>query len=100
MQRELVERAIGGDREAFSSLMRASAPRQYAVATLILRDADRAQDAVQEAFVSAWKGLSALRNPDAWPAWLHRLTVRACFASSDDERLTCKQAPASSLLIA
>jgi RNA polymerase sigma-70 factor (ECF subfamily) len=56
------------------------------VAHLILRDADRAQDAVQEAFVSAWKGLSALRDPDAWGAWLHRLTVRACFAAARREK--------------
>jgi RNA polymerase sigma-70 factor (ECF subfamily) len=79
MQRELVERAIGGDRDAFSELVSASLSRQYAIATLILRDGDRAQDAVQEALVSAWRGLSALRDADAWEAWLHRLTVRACF---------------------
>jgi RNA polymerase sigma-70 factor (ECF subfamily) len=79
MQRELVRRAIDGDREAFADLVRSSASRQYALATLILRDGDRAQDAVQEALVSAWKGLSALRDPDAWDAWLRRLTVRACF---------------------
>ena len=65
MQRELVQRAIGGDFEAFSSLVRASTSRQYAIATLILRDGDRAQDAVQEALVSAWKGMRALRDPDA-----------------------------------
>lgn len=35
MQRELVERAIGGDRDAFSSLMRASAPRQLAAPPLV-----------------------------------------------------------------
>lgn len=81
MTRELVRQAIDGDREAFSELMRASASRQYAVATLILRDRIRAQDAVQDAFVAAWKGLSALRDPDAWEAWLHRLTVRHCFHS-------------------
>jgi RNA polymerase sigma-70 factor (ECF subfamily) len=79
MERALVERAIAGDREAFSDLVRASTARQHALATLILRDGDRAQDAVQEALVSAWKGLRALRDPDAWDAWLNRLTVRACF---------------------
>jgi RNA polymerase sigma factor (sigma-70 family) len=47
MQRELVQRAIDGDREAFSDLVRAAASSQYALATLILRDRDRAQDAVQ-----------------------------------------------------
>jgi RNA polymerase sigma-70 factor, ECF subfamily len=79
MQRTLVERAMGGDRDAFADLVRSSAARQYALATLILHDGDRAQDAVQEALVSAWNGLGALRDPDAWDAWLHRLTVRACF---------------------
>ena len=86
MQRELVERAIGGDYDAFAELVRASAPRQYAIATLIVRDADRAQDAVQDALVAAWRGLSALRDPDAWDAWLHRLTVRACYVSARREK--------------
>jgi len=82
MNRQLVERAIGGDFDAFSDLVAASASRQYAVATLILRDRERAHDAVQEALVRAWRGLSALRDPDAWDAWVHRLTVRACFESA------------------
>lgn len=77
MQRELVERARSGDHEAFSDLARASMDRLYALATLILRDADRAQDVVQEALISAWRDMRALRDPDAWEAWLHRLTVRA-----------------------
>ena len=62
MQRELVERAIGGDQDAFSSLVDASIDRLYAVATLILRDSDRAQDAVQDALVSAWKDVRSLRR--------------------------------------
>jgi RNA polymerase sigma-70 factor (ECF subfamily) len=86
MQRELVQRAQQGDGEAFSSLARASLHRQYAVATLILRDGDRAQDAVQEALVTAWRDLRALRDPDAWDAWLYRLTVRACHRLARSER--------------
>ena len=82
MQRELVERAIGAISEAFSSLVDASVDRLYAVATLILRDGDRAQDAVQEALVSAWRDVRALRDPDAWDAWLHRLTVWACYRAA------------------
>lgn len=79
MTRELVRQAMEGDRAAFSELMRSSLARQHAIANLILRDRGRAEDAVQEAFVAAWRGLSALRNPDAWEAWLQRLTVRSCF---------------------
>src|SRR5262245_31434377 len=86
MQRELVERARSGDTDAFADLARASMDRLYAIASLILRDGDRAQDAVQDALVSAWKDLRALRDPDAWDAWLHRLTVRACYRLARRER--------------
>jgi RNA polymerase sigma-70 factor (ECF subfamily) len=79
MQRQLVDRAQAGDHDAFSVLVRASFPRLYGVANLILRDPDRAQDAVQEALVLAWRHIGALRDADAWDAWLHRLTVRACY---------------------
>ena len=51
MQRALVERAQSGDHEAFSVLVRTSYPRLYGVANLVLRDRDRAQDAVQDALV-------------------------------------------------
>jgi RNA polymerase sigma-70 factor (ECF subfamily) len=86
MQRELVERAIGGDQDAFSNLVDASVDRLYAVATLIMRDPDRAQDAVQDALVSAWRDVRALRDPDAWGPWLNRLTVWACFRAAKKER--------------
>lgn len=79
MQVELVERARSGDHEAFSELARASFGRLFGVAKLILRDPDRAQDAVQEALVLAWKHVRAIRDPEAWDAWLYRLTVRACY---------------------
>jgi RNA polymerase sigma-70 factor (ECF subfamily) len=75
MQRELVRRAIEGDHDAFSDLVDASVDCLHAVANLILRDSDRAQDAVQDALVSAWKDMRALRDPDAWDAWIHRITV-------------------------
>lgn len=86
MQRQLVERAQAGDHDAFSVLVRASSPRLYGIANLILRDPDRAQDAVQEALVLAWRHIGALRDPEAWQAWLHRLTVRACYRWARDVR--------------
>lgn len=79
MDRALVERARDGDHEAFAALVTASSGPLYAVATLILRDGDRARDAVQEALVGAWRGIRAVREPAAWEAWLHRLVVRACY---------------------
>jgi RNA polymerase sigma-70 factor (ECF subfamily) len=85
-QRELVERARSGDLDAFDDLARASITRLYAIATLILRDTQRAQDAVQESLLRAWQDIHALRDPDAWDAWLHRLTVRACYKLARRER--------------
>jgi RNA polymerase sigma factor (sigma-70 family) len=79
MQVELVERARSGDHEAFAALAKESFARLYGAAKLILRDQDRAQDAVQEALVLAWKHVQAIRDPEAWDAWLYRLTVRACY---------------------
>ena len=86
MQIELVERARAGDHDAFSVLVRASTPRLYGAAKLILRDPDRAQDAVQEALVLAWRHVRALRDPQAWDAWLYRLTVRACYRLAQTNR--------------
>ena len=79
MQRELVERAKAGDRDAFAELQRGSIDKLYAIARLILRDSDRAQDATQEAFIAAWRRVSGLRDPDAWDAWIRRLLVNACY---------------------
>lgn len=86
MQRELVERAMAGDFEAFEALVKGSAARQYSIAALILRDPDRAHDAVQEALLGAWRGLSALRDPNAWEPWVNRLTVRACYVAAKQQR--------------
>jgi len=79
MRTELVERAKGGDHEAFAALVRSSIEGLYATAMLILRDRDSAEDAVQDALLKAWRGLRALRDPEAWDAWSRQLVVRSCY---------------------
>jgi RNA polymerase sigma factor (sigma-70 family) len=76
--RRLVELARDGDVDAFSQLASASIADLYAVAHLILRDTPRAEDAVQDALVEAWRSIRGLRDPDRFDAWMHRLLVRAC----------------------
>src|SRR5215216_3961226 len=78
-QRELVERAGRGDHDAFALLLHASIARLEAVARLVLRDQDLARDAVQDAFIRAWRDLPGLRDPDRFDAWLRRLIVNSCF---------------------
>jgi RNA polymerase sigma-70 factor (ECF subfamily) len=78
MQRELVERAMTGDHDAFTELARVSIGRLHVIAHLILRDDARADDATQEALVAAWRHIRGLRDPDRFDAWLRRLLINAC----------------------
>ena len=59
-------------------LVRGVIARLDAAARLILHDPELARDAVQEAFVKAWRDLPGLRDPDRFDAWIHRITVRSC----------------------
>ena len=77
MQAELVDRARRGDREAFSVLAAGAVDRLYAIARLILRDTELAEDATQDALVRAWRDLPTLRDVERFDAWLYRLIVRA-----------------------
>ena len=81
-----MERAQRGDAEAFAALAAGSVDRSYALAYRILRDPHRAQDATQQAFLSAWQNLPTLRDPDLFQAWLHRLVVRACYTEARRDR--------------
>jgi RNA polymerase sigma-70 factor (ECF subfamily) len=79
VQRELVERAQRGDQEAFAALVHLVADRLYAVAYRILRDTDRAEDALQQALVDAWNDLPDLRDPERFDAWAYRLVCRTSY---------------------
>jgi RNA polymerase sigma-70 factor, ECF subfamily len=78
MQRDLVERAMSGDHDAFSELARVAVGRLLVIARLILHDETAAEDATQEALVAAWRHIRGLRDPERFEAWLHRLLVNAC----------------------
>ena len=77
-QRDLVARAAEGDHDAFAQLVGATIAHNEAVARLILHDGELARDAVQEAYIRAWRDLRGLRDPDRFDAWLHRLIVNSC----------------------
>ena len=86
MQRELVERAARGDQDAFTVLATEHVDRCYALAYRILRDLYRAQDATQQALLSAWRDIATLRDPDRFDAWLYRIVVHACYIETRTER--------------
>jgi RNA polymerase sigma-70 factor (ECF subfamily) len=78
MESDLVQRAQGGDVDAFETLIRAAHDRLYATAHRILRERDAAEDAVQDAVLRCWRDLRGLRDVDRFEAWLYRLLVNAC----------------------
>jgi RNA polymerase sigma-70 factor (ECF subfamily) len=82
LDRDLVELAQRGDREAFAILAGIHGDRLMAIAQRILRDVGRAEDAVQQTLVNAWRELPGLRDPDRFDAWLQRLLVNASFAEA------------------
>lgn len=86
MERELVQRAMHGDEEAFDTIVGLIGDSMHSVARRILRDTTLAQDATQQALLDAWRSLPTLRDPDRFEAWTHRLLVNACYAESRRER--------------
>jgi RNA polymerase sigma-70 factor, ECF subfamily len=79
LDRDLVELARKGDREAFAVLVHQVSDSLYAVAHRILRDTGLAEDALQNALVHAWRKLPGLREPERFEAWIHRILVHACY---------------------
>lgn len=82
LDHDLVKRAQRGDRDAFAILARTHGDRLMAIAHRILRDVGRAEDAVQQTLVIAWRELPDLRDPDRFDAWLQRLLVNASYAEA------------------
>jgi RNA polymerase sigma-70 factor (ECF subfamily) len=86
MDTDLVVRAQQGDKDAFATLAAARADRYLAVARRIVRDLDLAEDATQQALLTAWRDLPQLRDPARFDAWSYRLLVRACYAEAGRTR--------------
>ncbi|HEU4921171.1 MAG TPA: RNA polymerase sigma factor [Candidatus Limnocylindrales bacterium] len=90
MDRDLVEAAQRGDQGAFVDLVRSHGDGLFRLAHRILRDVDRAEDALQDALVIAWRDLRDLRDPDRFDAWARRLLTNVCIdhARRDRRRAT------------
>lgn len=78
MDEELVARARASDAAAFEALLRASARPMLQFADFVLHDLGAAEDAVQEAFVIAWRRRQNLRQDLAFTAWLRKIVLREC----------------------
>lgn len=84
--RELVDRAMLGDRDAFAALMLRIGDDLFAISRRILRDTELAEDAVQQTLLQIWRQLPTLRDPDRFEAWTYRLLVNASYRESRREQ--------------
>lgn len=75
---ELLHAHVEGDDDAFAELVRRHSPRLWALAYRMLGDREDAADALQDAFVSAFRGAGGFRGDAAVTTWLHRVVVNAC----------------------
>lgn len=69
-ERDLIRAALHGDRDAFEMIIPQFSRTLFAVAYGVLQNREEAEDAVQDAFVKAWKSRWLVRDAEKFPAWL------------------------------
>ena len=90
---ELLRRHVEGDGgAAFGELFRRHRDRMYAVAMRTTSNRELAADAVQEAFISAFRRADAFRGESAVTTWLHRIVVNACLDRLRREKVVVRRA--------
>ncbi len=76
--RGLLKQVLEGEVDAFAEVVRRHQRMAFGCAFAALGDVQEAEDAVQEAFVAAYRNLSDLRDLGGFPGWLRRLVLTAC----------------------
>lgn len=77
-QDQWIARAKDGDQAAFGRLVELYQQKVYALCLRRCTNPDDAQEAAQEAFLSAWQGLPFFKGDATFSTWLYRLTANAC----------------------
>lgn len=75
---ELLAAHVDGDPEAFGLLVKRHSNRLWAVALRTMRNGEEAADALQDAYISAFRRASTFRGDSQVTTWLHRIVVNAC----------------------
>src|SRR6266852_95622 len=70
--------AVKEKHRAFDQIVRQYQDLAYGYAYAVLGEFELAEDAAQEAFLTAWRSLDQLREPEAFPGWLKRIVLTQC----------------------
>lgn len=84
-------RLRGGDEAAFAALVERNTGRMLAAAKRLLRNEDEARDAVQDAFMAAFKSIAAFNGEAKLSTWLHRIVINAALMRLRSRRHRAEQ---------
>ena len=93
----IVARAQQGDPHAFEILVRRYQVRIYAVALRVLTDPDEAEDAAQNAFITAWRRLPEFRGEAKFSSWLYRIVTNQALNQARSRSRQAKPADSEAL---
>lgn len=85
-ERPLLERLRRGDADAYESLVRENSGRMLGAIRRILRNEEDAQEALQDAFLSAFRGIGSFAGEARLSTWLHRIAVNAALMKLRSKR--------------
>ena len=77
-ERTLIDRASGGDPEAFNRLMEQHERRMYAVALRMCANREDAQDCLQEAMLRVYRAIGGFKGESSFSTWVYRITMNTC----------------------
>jgi RNA polymerase sigma factor (sigma-70 family) len=81
-----VPAAARGDRDAFATIVDQTRSLVSSIALSIVRDAELSRDVAQDVFLSAWRDLDKLRDPNSLLPWLRQLTRHRAYHVLRTER--------------
>lgn len=77
-EREIIDKVISGDTEAFEALVLEHQNKVYSLALRMVGNEEDARDMAQEAFIRAFNSLTGFRGDSKFSVWLYRLTSNIC----------------------
>lgn len=93
----LIKKAARGDTDAFAEIIRMHQPRIYGLALRMLKNADDAADAAEEAIVRIWRALPRFKGRAEFSTWAYTITRNTCldFIKKQPKTVDIEELPAA-----